>query len=382
MIADPAAGGQIKSHPERVRIALVFGGVSSEHEISCLTAGSAARAIDPERFEVIGIGITDEGRWVRVPPAELTGYEVVDSRLPRVAGDRPEAVLLRGRAGAEVATRVGDRLCDVIGVDVVFALLHGPWGEDGTIQGLFEMLGVRYVGAGVAASAIGMDKDLMKRAMAAAGLPVGPWVAITPAEWRDDRAGSLARAGGLVFPVFVKPARGGSSIGIVRVDEPAGLEAAILVSQRFDPKIVVEQGFVGVREIELSVLENLDGPPLVSLPGEILMHTADAFYDFDAKYLPQDQVTLQVPADVTPQLQAAMQELAGRTFSAMAVEGLARVDLFVDADDVPWVNELNTMPGFTRTSMFPMLWAASGLDYPDLIASLVELALARPMGLR
>ena len=372
----------MSNHPKRVRVALVFGGVSSEHEISCLTAGSASRAIDPARFEVVGIGITAEGTWVRIAPEELAAYEVVDGILPRVAADRPEAVLLRGAHGAEVATRVGDNLCDVTGIDAAFALLHGPWGEDGTIQGLFEMLGVRYVGAGVAASAIGMDKDLMKRAMAAAGLPVGPWVAITPAQWRDDRDGCLARVGELTFPVFVKPARGGSSIGIVRVDGPAALVAAILEAQRFDPKVVVEQGFVGVREIEVSVLEDLAGPPRVSLPGEVLMHTPDAFYDFDAKYLPEEQVTLQVPADVTPELLAAVQDLAGRTFSAMAVEGLARVDLFVDADGVPWVNELNTMPGFTRTSMFPMMWAASGMEYPELIATLVELALARPMGLR
>ncbi len=372
----------MSNHPNRVRVALVFGGVSSEHEISCLTAGSASRAIDAERFEVVGIGITADGTWVRIAPEELASYEVIDGQLPRVAADRPEAVLLRGANGAEVATRVGDKLCDITGIDAAFALLHGPWGEDGTIQGLFEMLGVRYVGAGVAASAIGMDKDLMKRAMAAAGLPVGPWVAITPAQWRDDRVGSLARVGELTFPVFVKPARGGSSIGIVRVDNPSGLEAAILEAQQFDPKIVVEQGFVGVREIEVSVLQDLDGPPRVSLPGEVLMHTPDAFYDFDAKYLPEEQVTLQVPADVTPELQAVVQELAGRTFCAMAVEGLARVDLFVDADGVPWVNELNTMPGFTRTSMFPMMWAASGLQYPELIATLVELALARPMGLR
>jgi len=363
-------------------VALLFGGVSTEHEISCLTAGGVARAIDPERFEVVGIGITADGAWVRIPHAELLSYEVVDGRLPRVPADRPEAVLLRGEDGPEVATRDGDRLADLAGVDVAFALLHGPWGEDGTIQGLFEMLGIRYVGAGVAASAIGMDKDLMKRAMAAAGLPVGPWEAITPAQWRDDRAASLARAGALSFPVFVKPARGGSSIGIGRVDDPALLEAAIVEAQRFDPKVVVEQGFVGAREIELGVIEDLDGPPRVSLPGEIRMHTADAFYDFDAKYLPEDQVSLQVPADVDPALLADIQDLAARTFAAMAVEGLARVDLFVDADGVAWVNELNTMPGFTRTSMFPMVWAATGLDYPSLIATLVDLALARPMGLR
>jgi D-alanine-D-alanine ligase len=370
------------NHPARTRVALIFGGVSSEHEISCLTAGGVARAMDPARFDVVGIGITTEGVWVRVPPEELSGYEVVDGRLPRVAADRAPAVLLRGGAGPEVATRDGDRLCDVAGIDVAFALLHGPWGEDGTVQGMFEMLGVRYVGAGVAASAIGMDKDLMKRTMAAAGLPVGPWVAITPSEWRHDRAGSLERVCALTFPVYVKPARGGSSIGIVKVDDPSGLEAAILDAQRFDPKVVIEQGFVGAREIELGVIEDLDGPPRVSLPGEILMHTPDAFYDFDAKYLPEEQVTLDVPARVSPELLAAVQGLAGRTFSAMAVEGLARVDLFVDADGVPWVNELNTMPGFTRTSMFPMLWAASGLDYPGVIATLIDLALTRPMGLR
>jgi D-alanine-D-alanine ligase len=371
----------VTNHPA-ARIALIFGGVSSEHEISCLTAGGVARAIDPERFDVIGIGITDDGHWVRIPHAELIGYEVVDGQLPRVASDRPEAVLLRGPDGPQVATREGDSLVDVAAVDVAFALLHGPWGEDGTIQGLFEMLGVRYVGAGVAASAIGMDKDLMKRAMAAAGLPVGPWVAITPAQWRDDAAGCLERVDQLSYPVFVKPARGGSSIGIARVDDPSGLKAAIFAAQRYDPKIVVEQGFVGAREIEVAVLQDLTGPPRVSLPGEIVMHTDDRVYDFQAKYLPEEQVTLHVPADLAPDVRERVQELAGRTFAAMDVEGLARVDLFVTPEGVPYVNELNTMPGFTRTSMFPMMWAATGLEYPELIATLVDLALRRPMGLR
>jgi D-alanine-D-alanine ligase len=371
----------VTSHP-KVRVALIFGGVSSEHEISCLTAGGVARAIDAERFEVIGVGITGDGSWVRVSAEELAGYEVVDGRLPRVEAGGAEAVVLRGAGGAEVATRDGEHLVDVVGVDVAFALLHGPWGEDGTIQGLFEMLGVRYVGAGVAASAIGMDKDLMKRAMAAAGLPVGPWVAITPAQWRDDPSGCLERVGTLTYPVFVKPARGGSSIGIAKVDDPSGLREAILAAQRYDPKVVVEQGFVGAREVELAVLQDLAGPPRVSLPGEIVMHTEDRFYDFDAKYLPEEQVTLRVPADLAPPLVACAQELAARTFAAMDVEGLARIDLFITPDGTPWVNELNTMPGFTRTSMFPMLWAATGLDYSGLIATLVDLALRRPMGLR
>lgn len=370
-------------NPPKVRVALIFGGVSSEHEISCLTAGGVARAIDSSRFEVIGVGITAGGAWVRIPTEELAAYEVRDGVLPRVAQDRPEAVLLRGGAGAELATRRGDALTDVTTVDVAFALLHGPWGEDGTIQGLFEMLGLRYVGAGVAASAIGMDKDLMKRAMAAAGLPVGPWVAITPAQWREDAAECLARVDAeLAYPVYVKPARGGSSIGIARVEDAAGLKQAIVAAQEYDPKVVVEQGFVGAREIEVAVLENLGGAPRASLPGEIRMHTEDAFYDFDAKYLPEEQVTLDVPADLTPQLREAVQELAARTFASMSVEGLARVDLFVTPDGKPWVNELNTMPGFTRTSMFPMMWAASGLEYSDLITTLVDLAMARSTGLR
>ncbi|MFZ0530304.1 MAG: D-alanine--D-alanine ligase family protein [Propionicimonas sp.] len=367
----------------KVRVALVFGGVSSEHEISCLTAGGVARAIDPERFEVVGIGITRAGDWVRISVDELVGYEVVDGRLPQVEAARPPAVLLAGPQGPEVATRAADALIDLAPIDVAFALLHGPYGEDGTVQGLFEMLGVRYVGAGVAASAIGMDKDLMKRAMAAAGLPVGPWEAITPAQWRDDPAGALSRVeAALTFPVFVKPARGGSSLGIVKVDDPSGLAAAIATAQEFDPKVVVEQGFVDAREIELGVIENPDGPPRVSRPGEIVMHSAGDFYDFEAKYLPQEQVSLTVPAELPPELVDAVQALAARTFAEMSVEGLARVDLFIDAAGVPHVNELNTMPGFTRHSMFPMLWAATGLDYPELIATLVELALHRPLGLR
>lgn len=370
------------SNPQKVRLALIFGGVSSEHEISCLTAGGVSRAIDPDRYEVIGVGITAAGDWVRIDPTELASYQVVDGELPRVAADRPQAVLLRGADGPELATRTGTTLSDLVQLDAAFALLHGPWGEDGTIQGLFEMLGVRYAGAGVAASAIGMDKDLMKRAMAAAGLPVGPWVAITPAQWRDEKESVLAQAMALEFPVYVKPARGGSSIGISKVDQPAELEAAIIEAQQYDPKVVIEQGFVGAREVELGVLENPDGPPRVSVAGEIQMHTADAFYDFDAKYLPEQQVSLKVPAEIPPELLLKAQQLAARTFSAMAVEGLARVDLFITAEGEPVVNELNTMPGFTSTSMFPMLWAASGLSYPELISTLVELALARGTGLR
>lgn len=367
----------------RVRVALIFGGLSSEHDVSCLTAGGVCRAIDAERFEVVGVGITPSGRWVRVPAEEMRVLDVVDGVLPRLDEDRPEAVLLRGPQGGQVATREGDRLVDVADVDVAFALLHGPFGEDGTIQGLFEMLGVRYVGSGVAASAIGMDKDLMKRSMTAAGLPVCPWVTITPRVWETDRAAAFADIANLGFPVFVKPARGGSSLGISKVDTADQLVEAIAAAQHYDPKVIVEKGFVGAREIELAVIDGISGgAPRVSLPGEIVVHNENAFYDFEAKYLPEEQVSLQVPAEVSSELMAQVQSLAGRTFEAMFVEGLARVDLFVTAAGVPFVNELNSMPGFTRHSMFPMLWEASGLSYPDLIAELIDLALARPLGLR
>ncbi|MCW5952589.1 MAG: D-alanine--D-alanine ligase, partial [Propionibacteriaceae bacterium] len=196
----------------RPTVALIFGGVSSEHEISCLTAGGVLRAIDG--CEVVPVGIAGDGRWVRVPVETVAGYQVTDGQLPQVAGDLPEAVLLRGPHGAQLATRDGDRLADVVDVDLAFALLHGPYGEDGTIQGLFEMLGVRYVGAGVASSAIGMDKDLMKRAMWSAGLPVGRWIAINSGYWQRDQEHWTAAVAGLGYPVFVKPARGGSSLGI------------------------------------------------------------------------------------------------------------------------------------------------------------------------
>jgi D-alanine-D-alanine ligase len=370
-------------HARRAVVALVFGGVSSEHEISCLTAGGVARAIDSERFDVVGIGITPAGGWVRVPLAQVEALEVVDGVLPRVDDTLPEAVLLRGPRGGLVATRDGDRLLDRVDVDVAFALLHGPFGEDGTIQGLFEMLGLRYVGAGVAASAIGMDKDLMKRAMASAGLPVGPWHAITPRSWEQDEAGVAEAVAALGYPVFVKPARGGSSLGIARVDGPDGLAAAVTAAQAYDPKVVVERGFVGCREIELAVLQGEAGAaPRVSLPGEIVVHDSDSFYDFEAKYLPEGQVTLKLPVELPADLVDRVQALAGRTFEAMNCEGLARVDLFVTPAGAPSVNELNTMPGFTRHSVFPALWQASGLDYTALITELLELALAQRPGLR
>ncbi|MFT3875061.1 MAG: D-alanine--D-alanine ligase family protein [Propioniciclava sp.] len=367
----------------RTRVAIIFGGVSSEHDVSCLTAGGVTRAIDTERFEVVGIGITPSGRWVQVSTDDMAGFHVAGNTLPRLDEARPDAVLLRRDGGGRIATIDGDALVDAHDFDVAFALLHGPFGEDGTIQGLFEMMNIRYVGSGVAASAIGMDKDLMKSSLASAGLPVCKWVTVTKASWDADRAALLRRIeAGLTFPVYVKPARGGSSVGISRATSLDEVPDAVEEALRWDPKVIIEDGFVGAREVECAVLDNLDGAPKVSLPGEIRMHTDDAFYDYQAKYTPEGQVSLDIPAAVSGTLLARVQKTAARTFRAMGAEGLARIDMFVTPDEEVYVNELNTMPGFTHLSMYPALWEASGLAYADLIAELVELALDRPVGLR
>lgn len=364
-------------------VALVFGGDSSEHQISCLTAASVARSINPEKYRVVGIGITQTGRWVRVSAEEIRGLEVRDKMLPELSEDRPELIVHRRADGVEIATREGDQLVDIERIDVAFALLHGPFGEDGTIQGLFEMFGIRYVGAGVAASAIGMDKHFMKLVFSAQGLPVGPYVAIPSREWESDPAACLDAVAALTFPVYVKPARGGSSVGISRVDHLDDVAAAIDRAREHDPKVLVEQGFVDAREIECGVLGGLSGQPSqASAVAEIQMHSEDGFYDFEAKYLPDEQVSLHVPADVADEVAAEVRELAVKAFDAIDGEGLARVDFFVAGPGRVWINEINTMPGFTALSMFPRMWQHSGLEYPDLIDRLIELGLARPLGLR
>lgn len=368
----------------RTRVAVIFGGVSSEHEVSCLTAGGVTRAIDTQRFEVVGIGISPDGTWTQVGRDALAAMEISNGTLPRLSEDvRPATLLRRPGGGGSVATIDGDRLVDVTDFDVAFALLHGPFGEDGTVQGLLEMYSIPYVGSGVAGSAISMDKDLMKRSLHSAGLPVGPWMSITPTQWANEQQELTRQAERLTLPVFVKPARGGSSMGISRVTDWAELPAAIVEAQAFDPKVVIEQGFNDVREIECAVLASPGGgPPDVSLPGEIDMHTDDKFYDFQAKYLPDQQVSLHIPADLPTEHQQHAREVAVRAFDALLGEGLARVDLFITPEGDIYVNELNTMPGFTRTSMYPMMCADNGVDYPALIARLIDVALQRPLGLR
>ncbi len=378
-----AAPAGSPDRPSRRRVAVVFGGTSSEHGVSCLTAAGVLGALDADRFDVVGIGITKSGRWVTMDRDAIRALQVRDGRLPELSEDALDAVLVRVAEGSELAVRQQSSLSELVPVDVAIALLHGPFGEDGTIQGLFEMMGTRYVGAGVLASAVGMDKQFMKLVLAASGLPVGPFVVITPAEWVRDRTACLEAVAALPYPVFVKPARGGSSLGITKVDDPDKLEPAVLAAQAYDPKVIVEQGFVNARELECGVLASPGhGSPLASEVAEIRVHSPSGFYDFEAKYLPEEQVDLDVPAKVDPAVADEVRRLAVRTFEAIGCEGLARVDVFVTHDRRVVVNEINTMPGFTPHSMFPRMWAASGVPYPELIERLITLALERPIGLR
>jgi D-alanine-D-alanine ligase len=367
----------------RPRVAVVFGGRSSEHAISCVTAGSVLAALDGDKYDVVPIGIATDGRWVlESGDPERLRIESPD-KLPAVDAERAAVMLApEGPSTALVVSEPAHPPRTLGDVDVVFPLLHGPWGEDGTIQGMLEMAGVRYVGAGVLASAVSMDKAYMKVVLAAAGLPVMPSVTITAREWERDQVGCRERAASIGFPQFVKPARGGSSMGISKVSDPAGLDAALEEAMRHDPKVLVEAAAVDAREVECGVLEGLDGTPATSVPAEIRISAEHEFYDFAAKYLPEEHTELDVPADLPDEVAARLQELSVRAFEAVGCEGLARVDFFVLPDGDLVVNEINTMPGFTPTSMYPQMWAASGVDYPALVDRLVQLALRRGTGLR
>lgn len=348
----------------RIRVAVVFGGRSSEHAISCVTAGSVLRAIDREKYDVVPIGITRDGQWVQEVD-DPDRHRISDAgQLPSVDPTLPPA------------TRELDD------IDVVFPLLHGPWGEDGTIQGLFEMSDVRYVGSGVLASAVSMDKAFMKIALVAAGLPVMPGTTISAREWAEQEVAVHARCAQLGYPLFVKPARGGSSIGIAKAHGPDELAAAIEGALAHDPKVLIEVSAEGAREIECGVLEDLDGTVEVSVPAEIRITGDHEFYDFEAKYLPDEATQLDVPAVLDEETTLRMQDLAAATFRAAGCEGLARVDFFLMPDGSLVVNELNTMPGFTPLSMFPQMWAATGLAYGALVDRLLTLALQRDTGLR
>ncbi len=371
------------------RVAVVFGGRSTEHAISCISAGSVLRALDHDRYEVVPVGITREGRWVLAPddPARLA---IVDGSLPEVGAlvDAPGALVLAGDPtnSALRVQQAGDVPTELGVVDVVFPLLHGPFGEDGTIQGLLELAGVPYVGSGVLASAAGMDKAVAKTLLGAAGLQQSPYVVVSDRDWRCDPGAALGRVRrALELPVFVKPARAGSSVGITKVKDWDDLEAAVLVARDNDPKVVVEQGVVG-REIECGVLMSEDGTgPEASVCAEIVVHGEHEWYDFEAKYLSgsDDGATeLDVPADLPAELAVQVRKAACVAFDALGCEDLARVDFFVTAGGQVLVNEVNTMPGFTPISMFPRMWAESGIDYPALVDRLLRSALRKGTGLR
>ncbi|WP_277211724.1 D-alanine--D-alanine ligase family protein [Isoptericola croceus] len=365
------------------RVALLFGGRSGEHAISAATAAGVLGAIDRSAYDVVPVGITRAGRWV-VAEDRAERWQITDGRLPEVTADDGAEVVLSLTSG-ESSLRVLEpgQVPSLLGeVDVVFPLLHGPFGEDGTVQGLLELADVRYVGAGVLASAVGMDKHFMKLVLAGHGLPVGPYEVVRPHEWTADPDACVARIKALGLPLFVKPARAGSSLGITRVDDLADLPAAIEAAREHDPKVVVEAGIEG-REIECAVLGGRAGARArASLPGEIVVDDTHAFYDFEAKYLDETHVQLDCPAKLPDAVVDEIRELAVRTFEAVEAEGLSRVDVFVTPDERVIVNEINTMPGFTPFSMYPRMWQASGVSYPELVDELIQLALERPTGLR
>ena len=368
----------------RPRIAVVFGGRSSEHSISCVTAGSVLAAIDRERYDVVPIGITRDGRWVLESgdPARLAITSA--DALPAVDATRATVALAQQSGSSELVVHEPGAVPRTLGdVDAVFPLLHGPWGEDGTIQGLLEMAGVRYVGAGVLASAVGMDKHYMKVVLQAHGLPVLPYAVLTAKGWAADRAACTETVDSLGYPVFVKPARGGSSFGISKVHDRAGLSAAVEEAQRHDPKVIVEVSAEGGREIECGVIQGFGTNPTdTSVVAEISIDGTHEFYDFAAKYLPEEHTRVTVPADLPEHVVTRIQELSAQAFEVLSVEGLARVDFFVLPDERVVINEINTMPGFTPSSMFPRMWDASGLGYPELVDRLIQLALHRGTGLR
>jgi D-alanine-D-alanine ligase len=384
---------------KKLRVGILFGGRSGEHEVSLLSAASVLHAIDRDKYEVVPIGITKDGRWLTAGDAEdlLQGKLVVESRHLR-AGDpettHPAAVLARGESvvvppepvrrqsglvpfqtDALLTRRASDR---AINVDVIFPVLHGTFGEDGTIQGLLELADMAYVGAGVLGSAAGMDKDIMKSLFIAAGIPIVKHVTILRSAWKKDpRKVQKFVESKLRYPVFVKPANLGSSVGISKAHDRKEIGPAMEEAARFDRKIVIEQGVGGkknkAREIECSVLGNDE--PLASVPGEIV--PVKEFYDYNAKYLDEGSELI-IPAKLTKAETKKVQELAVRSFKAVDCSGLARVDFLMDAQTRRiYLNEINTMPGFTAISMYPKLWAASGLDYSDLIDRLIQLGLER-----
>ncbi len=361
-----------ESDTRKIRVAVVFGGRSGEHDVSLRSAETIMGALDPERYEIVPIGITREGEWVTGgdPLAELEAGSPFFGLESGAAPARVSSSPSPSTAGAAPGMMPGT-VVDT--VDVVFPALHGPMGEDGTVQGMLELAGVPYVGSGVLGSAMAMDKAVTKLILTQAGLPQLPWRLIHRNDWRRDPEAIMAAIAETIgFPLFVKPANLGSSVGISKVGGAGQLAGAIDLAAHYDRRVIVEQG-ANAREIEMAVLGNDD--PIASVAGEVVPH--GEFYDYNAKYV-DDTAELIVPAKLDPELLASMQELAVDAFRSLDLAGMARVDFFLERDtDRIFVNEVNTIPGFTSISMYPMLWAASGLTLPELVDRLMELAIER-----
>lgn len=363
---------------EKRTVAVLFGGQSGEHEVSLVSAQAVMAALDPAKYRLLPIGITRQGEWIAGAEAMPRLLAAADpARLPADSGGSEAPALqieLVQIDPADAATRLPSafRLLPAQ-IDVVFPVLHGPMGEDGTVQGLLELAGLPYVGCGVAASAVSMDKALMKAAFAAAGLPLLPWLLVRRTDWQRNPEQTYTQIEArLNYPLFVKPANMGSSVGISKASERAGLEAALAEAARYDRRIVVEQG-IPAREIEVSVLGNDE--PEVSLPGEVT--PSGDWYDYAAKYL-SGQSAITIPAPISAAQTEAVRSLARRAFIAVDGAGLARIDFLLDKESgALWLNEVNTMPGFTSISMYAKMWAASGLEYSALLDRLIEFALER-----
>jgi D-alanine-D-alanine ligase len=358
---------------KKTRVIILFGGRSAEHEVSLLSARNVFLALDRDRFEPLLVGIDKQGHW-RVEPEQTLLSATGDPRLLKLVAAGQEIAVPVHPPTTEVA--VADPSRPLLGADdVVFPVLHGTYGEDGTVQGLFELADVAYVGPGHLGSGIGMDKDVAKRLLAQAGIPVVPWRIVTAHAMKKDAAACLANAAEVGFPLFVKPANAGSSVGVSKVKGKAELEPALRVALQFDTKVLVEAG-VSAREIECAVLGNDE--PRASVPAEVVVHHRDGFYSYDAKYVDADGADAKIPADLPPATAARVRELAVRTFQVLELAGMARVDFFLDQGRGElFVNEVNTIPGFTAISMYPKMWEASGMPVKELVSRLIDLAVER-----
>jgi D-alanine-D-alanine ligase len=375
--------GMTSKPADKIRVGVLFGGRSGEHEVSLRSARSVMAALDPHRYEVIPIGIAKDGRWLAGEAMDALSGSQAETHPATLLPEPAEAALLslerqrEDEGGEYPLTPTG--LSIIARLDVVFPVLHGPYGEDGTVQGLMELAGLPYVGAGVVGSAVGMDKAIFKHVMAANGLPVLPWLLFTRSEWLQipERILDIVEAK-MTYPVFTKPVNLGSSVGINKCTDRASLRHGFDEAARFDRRLLVEQGIHRARELEVAVLGNDD--PQASVVGEI--RPRREFYDYVAKYLTEpgaeDESELIIPASLDPATAAEVRDLAIRAYRAIDCAGLGRVDLLLDdPSGAIFLNEINTIPGFTNISMYPKLWEATGLSYPELLDKLIELALAR-----